>query len=214
MRMLTLLDPIKHCKICFEPIRDMSFHSVISQNNIICEKCFSMFNAKFIHFNIDTIKGLSIYEYDDTIKDLLFKFKGCYDVELKDVFLTRYLPYLRLKYKGYYLVPIPSYYMDDERRGFNHVVEIYSGLKLPMLKIIEKSQNHKQAKSKRKERISSKKNFSLIDSKPIAGKKILVVDDVYTTGSSIRAVIELIKPYKPKKISVLVVAKNVLRPRK
>lgn len=212
--MLTLLNPIRHCKICFEQFDDISFYSVISKNNIICEKCFSLFEAKFIHFNIDSIKCLSIYEYDDTIKDLLFKFKGCYDIELKDVFLTRYILYLKLLYKDYYLVPVPSYYMDDERRGFNHVVEIYSGLNLPMLKIIEKKKDHKQAKSKKKERISSKKNFVLVDSKNIFGKKILVVDDVYTTGSSVRAVIELIKPYKPKKISVLVVAKNVLKPMK
>ncbi len=212
--MQLLSDPIKHCKICFEPINEISFYGTISKNNIICESCFSMFKAKFIHFNIDSIKGLSIYEYDDTIKDLLFKFKGCYDIELKEIFLSRYYSYLRIIYHDYYLVPVPSYYMDDERRGFNHVVEIYSGLKLPMLKIIEKTQNHKQAKSKRKERISSKKNFKLVDSKQIYRKKILIVDDVYTTGSSVRAVIDLIKPFKPKKISVLVVAKNVLKPRK
>ena len=39
-------------------------------------------------------------------------------------------------------------------------------------------------------------------------KKVLVVDDVFTTGSSVRAVIDLIKQGKPKKIAVLVVAKN------
>ena len=109
---------------------------------------------------------------------------------------------------------IPSYYIDDERRGFNHVVEIFSGLNLEMLKIIKKTKNHKQAKQKRKERLSTKKNFELIDGHKITGKKILIVDDVYTTGSSVQAIIKLIKPYNPRKISVLVIAKNVLRPRK
>ena len=212
--MQVLLDPIKYCKICFEPILDVSFYSLINRKNILCETCFSSFNAKFIHFNIDSIKGLSIYEYDSTIKDLIFKFKGCYDIELKEVFLSRYLLYLKLLFKGYNIVPIPSYFIDDERRGFNHVIEIFSGLNLPMLKIIVKTKNHKQAKSKRKERLSSKKNFEIIDGKLVTGKKILIVDDVYTTGSSVRAVIDLIKPYNPRKISVLVVAKNVLRPRK
>ena len=212
--MKALLNPIKHCKICFEPIHDYSLFSFLNKNNIICEECFSKFNARFIHFNIGSIKGLSIYEYDETIKDLIFKFKGCYDIELKDVFLTRYLWYLKLIYKGYYALPIPSYYMDDERRGFNHVVEIFSGSNLEMLKIIKKTKNHKQAKQKRKERLSTKKNFELIDGHKITGKKILIVDDVYTTGSSVQAIIKLIKPYNPRKISVLVIAKNVLRPRK
>jgi predicted amidophosphoribosyltransferase len=37
----------------------------------------------------------------------------------------------------------------------------------------------------------------------------LIVDDVYTTGSSVKAAISLIKKYNPKEIRVLTVAKNI-----
>ena len=39
-------------------------------------------------------------------------------------------------------------------------------------------------------------------------KKVLIVDDVLTTGSSIKASIELLKKYKPKKMKGLVVAEK------
>ena len=83
-----------------------------------------------------------------------------------------------------------------------------------MLKVIIKTKDHKQAKLSKKERISSQKNFDIIDLDIIKGKKILIVDDVYTTGSSMRAAIELCKRGNPKKIEVLVMSKNILKEKK
>lgn len=119
-----------------------------------------------------------------------------------------------MKYKGYYVVPVPSYHLEDLKRGFNHVNEIYSRLELPILNIIEKTVNIKQAKLNKKDRRNAKKRFRINDLKIVTGKKILVVDDVYTTGSSMKAVVDLVKKGKPKKIQVLVMAKNVLKPKK
>ena len=208
---MILCNQIKHCKICFNEIKDASFYSFFSCNNIMCEECFSKFKPIFKTFKIDGITGLAIYEYNAMMKDLIFKFKGCYDIELKDVFLSRYLWFLKIRFKGYYLVPVPSYIDEDLKRGFNHVVETFSRLDLPMLNIIKKAKKHKQAKSKKKERINAQKNFEILDVNVVNGKKILIVDDVYSTGSSVSAAIKLIRKGKPKRIDVLVVAKNILK---
>ena len=112
------------------------------------------------------------------------------------------------------MVPIPSYFLDDEKRGFNHVIEIYSRLDLPILNIVKKTQNIKQAKLKKKEREKNKNRFKIEHLELLKNKKVLVVDDVYTTGSSMKTVIELVKKGKPKNIQVLVMAKNILKPKK
>ena len=204
------MPPTKFCKICFQEIHDYSLHHLISRSNYqICEKCFAKLEPKFIHFKLSNINALSIYSYDQTIKDLIYKFKGCYDIELKDVFLTRYVNVLKHKYKGYKIVPLPSYEKDDLRRGFNHIIEIYSRFNLDILKVLYKINNEKQAKKTRIERMNVLKNFEIRDIEKIKNQKILIVDDVYTTGSSVNAAITLIKKGKPKKIEVLVLAKNI-----
>ena len=205
----TLREEPRFCKICFNQIKDNSLHSLVMKNNQLCEECFAKFEPKFINFKLDGIKGLAIYEYDQTIKELLFKFKGCYDIELKDVFLDRYINYLRLKYYGFEMVPIPSYYLDDQTRGFNHVKNIFNRLKLPMLKIIKKTKKEKQANKNKKEREQVIKILEAEGLEKVRNKKILLVDDVMTTGSSLRAALSLIKPGKPKKIEILVMAKTV-----
>ena len=199
-----------YCKICFKRITDYSLYNFINKKNALCEQCFGKMNAKFTSFKIGSIKGTAIYEYDDVIKELVYKYKGCYDYELKDVFLYRYLLYLRIMYRGYYVVPAPSFHLDDEKRGFNHVVEIYKSLKLEMLPIIKKIEAHKQSSVSAKRRYNISKIYK-IDNVELKGKKILLVDDIFTTGSTIMSCIDLLKKKGAKKIEVLVIAKTKIK---
>lgn len=196
------------CKICFKKIEDISLYNLIHKNNLLCENCFCKFEAKFIPFNIVNIKGLAIYEYTDYIKELIYKFKGCYDYELKDVFLYRYLSYLKLKYHGFYIVYIPSYYIDDERRGFNHVKAIFESLKLKELTILKKKIAHKQSDQSFKGRRKINNVLEIDNNVNLKDKKVLVVDDIMTTGSTLLTSIELLKSKGAKKIEILVIAKT------
>ena len=196
------------CKICFKDIRDYSLFSITNRRNLLCENCFGKLKAKFTTFNIGSVKGTAIYEYDDTIKELIYKYKGCYDYELKDIFLYRYLTYLRIKYHGYIVIPVPSYYLDDEKRGFNHVIEIYKALKVKMETIIYKNKPHKQSENNCRKRKSIKSILSIDEKCNLKGKKILLVDDIMTTGSTLLTCIELLRSKIPKKIEILVIAKT------
>ena len=87
-------------------------------------------------------------------------------------------------------------------------MEMYSILGLKMLTIIHKTKQIKQADLTSEER---KKigDVLIIDDVDLTNKKILIVDDVFTTGSTIRAMIKLIKSKNPKDIKVLVMAKTI-----
>lgn len=195
------------CKICFKDLSVDSFHSLVT-STIICSSCLNKMDPKFKSFNVDGIKALSLYPYNDEIKRLIYCFKGCQDYELKDVFLSYFIKELKNKYKGYYLLPVPSSKKHDEERGFNQVIEIFKPLNLEMLLILEKVNDETQKEKTLKERINSKGMFKIKNKETISGKKILIVDDICTTGSSLRAVIALIKDLSPKDIKILVVAKR------
>ena len=146
--------PIKHCKTCFKPFKTDSFYELLNGDSLMCKSCQEQFNPRFINFEIEGVKGLSIYEYDDNIKNLLYLFKGCYDVELANVFLYRFKKELNILYKGYVLVPASSYHDDDEKRGFKHVVKMFEIINLPFEESIKKISPFKQAKHNKRDRKS------------------------------------------------------------
>lgn len=198
------------CKICFKEIYINNLHSFLF-NVDICSHCLTNLNPVFKYFKIETISALALYEYNETLKKLIYQFKGCKDFELRSVFLTYFLDNLKSKYKNYYILPIPSYVENDIERGFNHVEEIYKPLGLPILKgILVKKRNENQHLKSYFERTKVKDNFSIINGENLNGKNILLADDICTTGSSLKAAIELIKPYSNRKIKMLVIAKREL----
>ena len=174
----------------------------------ICMKCYREITPTFIKFKVGNYKALAIYEYDERIKKLLYQFKGCFDIEIFDVFLSRFARELRLMYFDYIMVPIPSYREDDEIREFNHVEEMFKVLKLKTERALEKTEKIKQANLSFKQRKEIKNFLRITNGDAIRNKKILLVDDVYTTGSTMSAAISLIEQYHPKRIEILVMSKT------
>ena len=196
------------CKLCFNEIKDDNFTLFINPNLSLCKQCYKKLIPKFINFKTNGYKALSIYQYDEGVKSLLYQLKGCFDIELASIFLERYCNYYRLMFQGYILVPIPSFQLDDEMREFNHVIEIFSFLKLPIEKAIVKTEHFKQADHNRNERKEIGKYLELVEGVNLTGKKVLVVDDVYTTGSTMKAAIKLVEKLHPKDIKIMVMSKT------
>ena len=210
--MLKLSTPTKICKICFNSIRDNSLFDLIKNNELLCENCRKLFKSRFIHFEVDGYKALAIYDYDETIKTYLYQFKGCYDYELYPIFLNHYAFELKIKYLGYILVPAPSYIKDDEKRGFKHVIEMFKILDLPILEVFEKTDPFKQAENSAKKRKDIVKILKVKENIILQGKKVLIIDDVFTTGATVRGMIHHLKKLHPKDIKILVMSKTTLKP--
>lgn len=196
------------CKVCFRSIEQTTYHGFLFKNQTICHDCFLSLKPVLNEFKIDGIKCLNLYYYTEKIQELLYQFKGCKDYELRTVFIEYYKQYLNFKFKKYTIIPAPSFSKNDEDRGFNHVIEMYSILGLKMERIIHKIKQVKQAdlSSEERQKIG---DVLVIDDVDLTNKRILIVDDVFTTGSTIRSMIKLIKSKNPKEIKVLVMAKTI-----
>ena len=200
--------PTRNCLICFKKVNITDFCRLFNAEIPICQACQTEMEPKFINFSVDGHKATSIYDYNPFIRKLIYQYKGCYDYELHKVFLDRYAKEIKLRYFDYVVIPIPSYKNEDEERGFNHVVETFKSLGINMLNIIEKTEKHKQAVSTFNQRKEVYKYLELNSHLDLSKKKVLIVDDVYTTGSTMKAAIHLVEKLNPKKIDVLVVAKT------
>jgi ComF family protein len=92
------------------------------------------------------------------------------------------------------LVPLPLFKVREKKRGYNQAFILCEGmaeeLQLPILKNIIIRPDHTESQT-HKGRIERWKNiegkFKLIDPAPIAGKHLLLVDDVVTTGATLEA---------------------------
>ncbi|MFA5282997.1 MAG: phosphoribosyltransferase family protein [Bacilli bacterium] len=192
--------------MCFKEIESNSYHSLFSNSNYLCHSCFQKLKTIDRKFTVEGINGIVLYDYNDFLKEILYKLKGCGDIEIASVFLShRLFPY-KLFYLNYVIVPAPSNIEDDNIRGFNHVQEIFRFMKMPIITPIIKNTRFKQSDLNRKEREMVGSKFSLTNASLIRAKRILLVDDVYTTGSTLKACVNLLKSASPKSIKILVIS--------
>ncbi len=203
--------PIKHCKICFKLLKSDSLYEIYNDDSCVCEQCQNKLAPHFQKFRIGGVDGVAIYRYDDNIKSLLYQLKGCCDIELSPIFFNRFKNELKTMYKGYVVVPAPSYVVEDSNREFNHVIEIFKFLNLPIYHIVNKITPFKQAEHSKRRRVEIIDHLQVTSLSEINNKKVLIVDDVMTTGSTLKAMISLLSKGRPKIMKILVMAKRELK---
>ncbi len=196
----------RFCKICFKEINDDSLYALHSEEKI-CAECFAHMEAGMQKIKLDAWRGYYLYPYNETLRKMIYNFKGCYDYELKETFLSRQKAYLRFLFKDFVIVPAPSHQSHDERRGYNHVIEIFGELKLPIIPAIKKEKDIKQSDLHYEERKKIGSILSVSGLEKLHGKKILFVDDILTSGSTARACLSLLEKAHPKCLRFLVLCR-------
>lgn len=157
----------------------------------------------------DDLTTYYLSHYTETIKSLIYQFKGLGDIELSSVFFERTAKVLHHYFRSYVLIPVPSSKEGDEKRGFNHVVEMFKSLNLPIIHCLKKIKDIKQADLSKEERMKVKNNLMVVNGEQITGKKLLIIDDIKTTGSSLLASKELLLSFSPKKVLSLVFTRTM-----
>ncbi|RKY96932.1 MAG: hypothetical protein DRQ03_06510 [Candidatus Hydrothermota bacterium] len=111
-----------------------------------------------------------------------------------------------------FIIPVPLHPLKEKERGFNQsllIAElIKEELQVPIVTegIIRTKYTKTQTKLSRKEREENVKNaFNIKSVKRFIGKKLLIVDDVYTTGSTVRSLAKCF-PKEVSRIDVLTLA--------
>lgn len=191
---------MNRCLICFKSIEETL------NKTFVCKKCLSKFNSINKIYYYQGIEIFILYEYNDFFRELLYRFKGCYDLELKNAFFNNNLLMLKRKYKHRKIICAPSYFQDDEKRGFNHVKEISKLLNLKIIDCAIKTKKYKQSGKKMNQRSEVQKVIKIDKTKINNNDRLLIVDDVSTSLSTIKSIIHSL-PTK-NDIKVLILASN------
>jgi len=192
------------CKVCFKAFSAPSWRRLFGEEVPLCGDCFHKMGPKMRLWKEDGFEVRSLYLYHEEIRSLLYQFKGCADIELAPIFLAYQAPLLRLIYRGYTIVPAPSFASKNEARGFNHVELMFECLHLPWLKAIEKLDDIKQANLHYRDRQKIGEHLRYVEGVSVQNKKILFVDDLFTTGATAKACCHLLKDHGAKCIKILV----------
>jgi ComF family protein len=206
--------------LLFPPIC-VGCHQEIKTNNYLCAACFKKlkFYGGQTNLNLQFIDELNIAgDYDDQrlaelIKLLKFKAVAGASRPLVDWLTLFWQGLANLQSPDLLVIPIPLSKKRQRERGFNQAEIIARGLaanfgyelNLELIKI--KSTKAQSSLSARQRRFNLVDAFKWSGQIPI-NRKILLIDDVITTGATISEAAKVLKAAGAQKISALVIAKG------
>jgi competence protein ComFC len=201
------------CYVCFNKID----WDNICKRIIICDSCLSEIKSTSPFLLKNRVKGVLVFSYgiyEGVLRKLLHA-KYCKD-PIPYYFLGKKLAEIIKKYNLNfdYIIPIPQSFFKFYSRGFNQSEELAKSISeeinVPILNAIKldqfKCDQADLSIDERKKNINGKFKSSA-NAQKMFGKTICIVDDTYTTGSTIRAAIEAIRHSGVKKCFVFTVAR-------
>ncbi len=168
----------------------------------LCPACRRGLTVKRRMIDLGMFRVESFFEYDGLFRTLLLQYKECHDEALKDVFLYDLSDYISLKYRNYRLLTVPSSERKKRERGFDHLEEMFRSVRLERASGLRMKEQLCQEGMDLEQRKRMSENY-VYEGEHLS--KVLIVDDVITTGSSLMGVFRAVGPHA-EKVKVLSLA--------
>ncbi len=207
--LLSLLDLIykKRCYFCKKS----------NDNSVFCDKCYETLYMNSVSAK-DICKSVNIFcagKYEKTMQKLIRGVKYHNQKELafyQAKFMSEYFNKLKLN-KNYQVIPVPLYKDRQKKRGYNHMELVgeefckLTGMKLNTKLITRIKDTKPQYRLNKTERMENLKNAFVVHSEFLEKDlDILVIDDIFTTGSTFESMIEEFNKNKIFNITCLATA--------
>jgi ComF family protein len=168
-------------------------------------------------------KGVPHYEhilrlgvFDEPLKDLIHNFKYQGRWAAGEFLAERLLEHERIKdliQSADVLVPVPLHMFRHFRRGYNQATLIARHLARRLgkplarpLSRVRHTPTQTNLRSRQKRFDNLRDAFRLRNSSCVKGKRVLVIDDVMTSGATLQTVARALTPAKPASLNALVLA--------
>ena len=197
----SISNPVTHCYLCCRPLQfQMTWSKLLTHKvePVICEKCV----LKFEPVTSDQLKyedTISLYHYNEPMKDFLHRYKFFKDVVLSKVFREQIHQYLKDKQE--IIVPIPMHHQKLKERTFAHIDELLNAANISYTHLLEKESMITQSSKSKIEREQSEQLFKLKANVKIEAAHYILIDDIVTTGTTLKHAKSLLLEAGAKKVS-------------
>lgn len=198
------LAPKSLCKKCEIELKKQSDINIINQGEEIEDKYFN--------------ELMYIFKYEGQIRKLIldYKFNGKSYIYLTFVNFLLKNKKIFENIKNYdTIIPVPISKKRLKARGYNQSLLIarkiakQTNLELVNNCLIKTKNIIEQSKLNREDRMQNIQGvYELKNKQLILNKKVLLIDDIYTTGSTVNECSKILRQGKPNKIGILVLAKD------
>lgn len=200
---------IDHADICSSCGRDLNY---LDKKYVTAGVCSDCTRWEMGEWQGMLQRNRSLYTYNDFLKEVItaYKFRG--DALLAQGFKKAFRKCFEDHFQGAIIIPIP---LSEERlieRSFNQSELLADLLEKPLYRaLIRAVHEEKQSKKGRKERTMPRNNPFLADhniKERLEGQSVLLIDDIYTTGATLRLAARALGPLHPKSVSSLTLARG------
>lgn len=188
------------CDSCYEKLNNKSLFKEVYGNYFDCVFCGSFYN--------DIVKK-QIHNFK--FHNQAYFYKYFIEISLKNTKVYNFL-------KNFDLITfIPMNNLKQLKRGYNQsellAKELGKRLNIEVVKTLEKQKNIKiQSTLNEYERVKNAQNaFKIIDNINLENKNIILVDDILTTGATVKSASKILKQNKCNKILVFTIAKTQIK---
>lgn len=192
-------------------------------NEHLCKKC----EIKIKKHEIVSVRRISntyfeeilcIFKYEDIIRSTLIKYKF-----QNKAYLYKTFSKIIVKNKKIYsflknydiIIPVPISKKRNRQRGYNQSYLIAkeiaekSNLKCEKKCLVKQKDTIEQSKlDKEQRKINVQGAYGIINKEKLINKNVLLLDDIYTTGNTVKECAKRLKQSGAKKVGVLTIAKD------
>ena len=192
-------------------------------NDFLCKKCEKVLETEAI-YGVDKVlekyfnEHLYIFVYQGILRRIILKYKFQEEAYLYKTFVN-----FLLKNENFFekiekydtIVPVPISKKRKKKRGYNQSELLAKEIAYNANLVLEKESLYKikdiveQSKLNKENRLKNIQGvYELVNKEKLNKKKILLIDDIYTTGSTVNECSKVLRNAKPNKIGVLTLAKD------
>lgn len=177
-------------------------HRIMSEGEAGCSDC------RFIIRQFKPVGNITcLLDYNSEVKMLMHRYKFVRDIALAEV-LSYFIKIKQTRYD--HIVPIPVSDRRFRERGFNQITEVLDRANIRYTNLLKTEKVQLQSERSKTERMNSANPFTFnqtYEGVKLQNTKILIIDDIYTTGITVHHAAEVLLHCKPAVVDVLTFSK-------